>query len=252
MLVIIAFIATVLALSKLAGIETRILGAPRLAPKLFYGFIAGIIFLFYLDDAMVSSRAEETIRVLFNLPDDIKVERVYGGNKNPVCYRKSVYHSTTVQFTPVQLARYVASIHDRKVWRPVLPPHYLAHKSRLQFADDALVWQELPEPKWIGKQQLVWRIAGRDVRRGLALCYTVNRVDQQEQASADSNPTTFSVTQCNPRSRTKIPTSGARVTAALDFDKHRLAIAINFDSKPDYCNNRVSNLLGAALGLDAK
>lgn len=228
------------------------MGAPKWAPKLFYGFIAGIVLLVYLDDAMVSSRAEETVRAVFNLPDDVKVERVHGGDKNPVCYRKSVHHSTTVQFTPDQFARYVAELHDRDVWHPVLPPHYLAQKSRLKFSDDALVWQELPEPKWIGKQQLVWRISGRDVRRGFALCYAVDRVDRQAQASADANVKTFTVTQCNPRSRTKIPAGGAHVAGALDFDKQRLAIAMTFDSKPDYCNNRVSDFLGAALGLEAQ
>lgn len=144
--VIVAFIAAVLALSELASIETRKFGAPRLAAKLFYALIAGIIFLFYPDDAMVSSRAEQSVRSMFHLPDDIRVERVHGGDKNHVCYRKSVHHRTTVQFTPGQSARYVAATLDRRVWRPVVPPHYLPHKSRLQFADDAVAWQALPEP----------------------------------------------------------------------------------------------------------
>lgn len=134
----------------------------------------------------------------------------------------------------------------------MVPPHYLPHKSRLQFAGDAVAWQAVPEPGWLGRQQGVWRIAGSDVRRGLAQCYTFNRGERQARAPAGAATSIFSVTPCNARARTVIPVGAGHVAAALDFEKQQLAIAINFDSKPDYCNNRVSNLPGAVLGLDVE
>lgn len=243
---------TVLALGRLAAKERRRLGKPRLAPILFYGFVAAAAGLFYLDDAMVSSQSGKTVRMLLNLPDDVRIGQVRGGDKNPVCYRKSVRYITTVEFTPDQLERYLATMADPAVWRPAVPPHYISHKSRLEFASDALTWQELPEPGWTGSQQLVWRIAGRDVRRGLALCYALTPADRQEPAAGGPEPKTLSVTPCNARSRIKTPAGGGLVVAALDTDQRRLAVAIDFDSKPDYCNNRVSGALAAALGIDAR
>jgi hypothetical protein len=250
MLVIIAFIATLLALSKLASLETRRFGAPRLAPMLFFAFIGGIIFLFYLDDAMVSPRSEERVRELFHLPDSVDLKR-HGRHGGASCYTHSMYSRATVQFTPEQFATYVGSIHDRSVWRPVIPLHYVAEKSSVRFSDDALVWQSLPEPPWMGKQQLVWNIAGAQVRRGLAQCYEFSRVEQSAQATGDDGRVAYTVAACNPRARPRTPAGGARVTAALDSDKQQLNVTLHFDSKPDYCNNRVSKFIGAALGLDA-
>lgn len=247
MLVIIAFIATVLALSKLASVETRRWGAPRLAPTLFFAFVAGIIFLFYLDDAMVSPRTEERVRQLFHLPEDVELVR-HGRHGGASCYTHSMYSRTTVQFTPEQFARYVGSLHDRSVWRPVMPLHYVAEKSSVGFSDDALVWQSLPEPAWMGKQQLVWNIAGAQVRRGLAQCYEFSRVEQLAQTTGHDGRVAYSVAACNPRARPRTPAGGARVAAALDSDKQRLHVALHFASKPDYCNNRVSKWLSAALG----
>jgi hypothetical protein len=158
----------------------------------------------------------------------------------------------SVQFTPEQFASYVGSIHDRSIWRPVLPPHYVAEKSDVRISDDALVWQTLPEPRWMGKQQLVWSIAGAQVRRGLAQCYEFSRVEQSAQvtgqATGHDGRVAYTVAACNPRARPRTPEGGARVTAALDSDKQRLDITLHFDSKPDYCNNRVSKRLSAALG----
>lgn len=249
--VIIAFIAAVLTLSKLASVETRSLGAPRLAPKLFYAFIACIIFLFYLDDAMVSPRTEERVRQLFHLPDDVDLKR-YGRHGGASCYTHSMYSRRTVQFTPEQFATYVGSIHDPSIWRPVMPLHYVAEKSSVSFSDDALVWQNLPEPPWMGKQQMVWSIAGTQVRRGLAQCYEFRRVEASDQATGDDGRVAYTVAACNPRARPRTPPGGARVTAALDSDTQRLDVTLHFDSKPDYCNNRVSSFLGRALGLDGK
>lgn len=252
MLVIIALFAAVAGLNVLAGMETRWTGSPRWTSKLFFAVIAGVFYLFYLDDTMVSSRGAETVRLLLNLPDDMAIGRIRGGDKNPVCYRRSETYRTIVEFAPDQFERYVASVHDRSLWRPVVPPHYLPHKSRLQFADDAVAWEELPEPGWLGRQQLVWKVAGSGVRRGLALCYTINRVDQQAQMSAGALISHYTVTKCNARARTKTPVGGGHVAAALDFDKQQLVIAMTFGSKPDYCNNRVTKWLGAALGLETK
>jgi hypothetical protein len=251
MLVIIAFIATVLALSKLATVETRNGGAPRLAPTLFFAFIGGIIFLFYLDDAMVSPRSEERVRELFHLPDDVDLKR-HGRHGGASCYTHSMYSRTTVQFTPEQFAGYVGSLDDRNVWRPVIPLHYVAEKSSVRFSDDALVWQSLPEPPWMGKQQMVWTIGGAQVRRGFAQCYEFIRVEQSAQATVHDGRVAYSVAACNPRARPRTPAGGARVTAALDSDTQQLNVSLNFDSKPDYCNNRVSKFIGAVLGLDAK
>ncbi|MCP1337815.1 hypothetical protein [Futiania mangrovi] len=249
-LVIVALCSAVVALSFLAEWETRTAGRVAVAPKLLLGLFGGVVGLFYLDGAMVSSRGADTVRLLFRLPDDVALGRIYGGSKEPVCYRRAVSYRTTVEFTPDQFARYVALVDDRSVWRPVNPPHYLADRSHLQFSDDALAWQELPEPGWSGRQQLVWNIAGTGVRRGVALCQSIDRVDRQ--APAEAVTSIFSVTPCNARARPRIPPGGGRVAAALDFDKQKLTIDITFDSKPDYCNNRISNWLGAALGLDTK
>ena len=246
-LVVPGFVAAVLALSRLAAMERRRLGAARLAPTLFCGFAAAAAGLFYLDDAMMSDRREETVRVLFNLPEDVGAGKVLSGDRNPVCYRKSVQYTTTVGFTSEQMERYLDSIADPDVWRPVSPPHYLAERSRLQFLDGALAWQELPEPGWTGSQQLVWRIAGRDVRQGLALCYAIHPAGRQE--AGDPGAWQFSAAPCNARSRPDVPPGGGLVVAALDVGKRQMAVAINFDGKPDYCRNRISRWLASALRL---
>jgi hypothetical protein len=101
----------------------------------------------------------------------------------------------------------------------------------------------------MGKQQLVWNIAGAQVRRGLAQCYEFSRVERSAQATGHDGRVAYQVAACNPRARPRTPPGGARVTAALDSDKQRLDVTLHFDSKPDYCNNRVSKWLSAALGL---
>ncbi len=246
-----AFIATIIGLNLLAKVETRVTGRVTLAPKHLLGLLAGVAYLFYLDDAMVSPRTEETVRQLFNLPDDVVLKR-YGRGGSASCYTHSTYTRRSVQFTPEQFASYVGSLHDRTVWRPVTPLHYVAEKSNVRFSDDALVWQALPEPPWMGKQQMVWRIAGAEVRRGLAQCYEFKRMEQSpqatEQATGHDGRVAYTVAACNPRARPQTPAGGARVTAALDSDKQRLDVTLHFDSKPDYCNNRISKWLKAALG----
>lgn len=243
-----AFIAAVIGLSLLANAETRGVGRVTLAPKLLFGLLAGGAYLFYLDDAMVSPRTEETVRRLFHLPDDASLKR-YGLRGGTSCYSRSAYVRRSVQFTPEQFARYVASTYDRSVWRPVMPPHYVEEKSSVRFSDDALAWQSLPEPQWMGKQQLVWKIAGAEVRRGLAQCYEFSRVEQSAQATGHDGRVAYTVAACNPRARPRTPAGGARMTAALDSDKQQLNVTLHFDSKPDYCNNRVSKWLQAALGI---
>ena len=234
-------------MNVLAKMEMRRTGSRKWALRLLYGFIAGIIFLFYLDDAMVSPRSEERVRQLFHLPDDVNLKR-HGRHGGASCYTHSMYSRTTVQFTPEQFARYVGSLDDRSVWRPVMPLHYVAEKSSVRFSEDALVWKNLPEPPWMGKQQLVWNIAGAQVRRGLAQCYEFSRVEQSAQATGHDGRVAYTVAACNPRARPRTPEGGARVTAALDSDKQRLEVTLHFDSKPDSCNNRVSKWLGAAIG----
>lgn len=247
-LVIAASIAAVNGLDLLARAETRVAGRVSLAPKLLFGLLAGVALLFYLDDALVPRRTEETVRRLFHLPDNVDLVR-HGRHRGSSCYSHSMYSRTSVQFTPDEFARYVGSIHDRSLWRPVMPPHYVAEKSSVRFSDDALVWQGFPEPPWMGKQQLVWSIGGAQVRRGLAQCYEFSRVEQSAQESGHDGRVAYSVAACNPRARPRTPAGGARVTAALDSDRQRLEVALHFDSKPDYCNNRVSKWLNAALGL---
>jgi hypothetical protein len=244
-----ALIAGVIGLNQFAKVETRLAGKVTLAPKLLLGLIAGVAYLLYLDDAMVSHRTEETVRRLFHLPDDVEIGKIHGGHRDIPCYKQSIYRSTTVQFTPEQFARYVASIHDRSVWRPVVPPHYGAEKSNVRFPDDALAWQSLPEPPWMGKQQMVWKIAGTELRRGLAQCYEFSRVEPPAEAAGLDGRVAYTVAACNPRARPRTPAGGARVTAGLDSDTQRLNVSLHFDSKPDYCNNRVSKWLDAALGL---
>lgn len=235
----------------LAKLEVRVAGRSTLVPTLLVGLIAGAVFLFFLNDGMVSDRREETVRRLFHLPDDVAIGRIYGGERASVCFMRSIQRRASVQFTPAQFQAYVASIHDRAKWRPVRPPHYVAEKSDFEYADDALVWRELPTPSWQGKQQLVWRIAEADVRRGLALCYAMRRTDGSSQRLAPGGKVAYEVTACNPRARPKPPDGGGLVTAALDFDKQRLNLAYHFDSKPEHCNNRVTNWLNALFGFVA-
>jgi len=246
-LVIGALVAMVIGLNQLAKVESRLKGRVRLAPTLIFGLLAGVVYLFYLDDAMVSPRTDETVRRLFHLPDDVVLVK-HGRGGGASCYTQSTYTRTSVQFTPEQFASYVGSIHDRSVWRPVMPPHYVAEKSNVRFSDDALVWQTFPEPQWMGKQQLVWNIAGAQVRRGLAQCYEFRRVEQAAQESGHDGRVAYRVAACNPRARPLTPAGGARVTAALDSDRQRLDVTLHFDSKPDTCNNRISKWLNAALG----
>jgi hypothetical protein len=192
---------------------------------------------------------------MFHLPDDVTLIS-YGRGGDASCYTHSAYIRRSVQFTPEQFARYVGSVHDRSIWRPVIPPHYTPEKSHIHFPDDALVWHDLPEPPWMGSQQMVWSVAGEQLRRGLAQCYAFSRVAPAQalaqtaaQTPADDSRIAYSVAACNPRARPQTPTGGARVTASLDSDMQRLNVTLHFDSKPDYCNNRLSKWLDARLGL---
>jgi hypothetical protein len=249
-LLIAVFLAAVIGLILLAKLETRFAVKATLAPKLLLGLFAGVLGLFYLDGAMVFDRTPETVRQLFHLPDDVEVGRINGGDRQPICFKDSLHRRASVQFTPGQFASYVATVHDHDIWRPVLPPHYDAHNSRLHVAGRALAWQDLPEPRWMGKQQLVWRIANEDVRRGLVLCYNITWGEQHAQNAADAAGTEYVFTPCNARKPGIPPAGGGRVTAALDFDKERLNVALHFDGKAAYCNNRVSNWLGAVRGQE--
>ncbi len=244
-------IAGVIGLNHLAKVETRLAGRVTLAPKLLLGLIAAVAFLFYLDDAMVSPRTEETVRRLFHLPDDVVLKR-YGRSGGASCYTHSTYARRSVQFTPEQFASYVASIQDQGVWRPVVPPHYVVEKSSVRFSDDALAWQSLPEPPWMGKQQMVWTVAGEQVRRGLAQCYEFSRVEPPAGTAGLDGRVAYTVAACNPRARPRTPAGGARVTAALDSDTRQLNVSLHFDSKADYCNNRVSRWLDEAFGLEPR
>lgn len=241
-------LAAVIGLYQLARAETRAAGEVKLAPKLLLGLLAGVVYVFYLDDAMAPPSTNDTVRRLFHLPDDVTLVR-HGRYGAASCYSTSMNTRRSVHFTPEQYAKYVGSIHDPSVWRPVMPPHYVAEKSSVRFSDDALVWQTFPEPPWLDKQQLVWSIAGAQVRRGLAQCYEFTREQTPAQANGHDGRTAYAATACNPRARPRTPAGGARVTAALDSDTQRLDVTLHFDSKPDYCNNRVSQWLQAALGI---
>lgn len=243
------FLLLAVGLYFLAKLEIRAAGRSTLVPTLVVGLFAGALFLFLLNDGMVSDRREETVRRLFHLPDDVAVGRIHGGERDSACFKTSIQRRASVQFTPAQFQAYVASIHDRANWRPVRPPHYIAGKSQFQYAEYALVWRELPAPPWQGKQQLVWRIAGADVRRGLAQCYEFTKMDDPASGLATGSKVAYAVTACNPRARPVTPVGGGRVTAALDFDKQRLNLAYQFDSKPEYCNNRVTNWMSDVFGL---
>lgn len=247
-LVIGSCIAAVIGLNQFAKVETRVAGRVKLAPKLLLGLLAGVAFLFYLDDAIIYPRAGETVRRLFHLPDDVNLVR-YGRGGRPSCYTDSTYIRRSIQFTPEQFASYVGSVHDRDLWRPIIPPQYTQEKSTVQFSDDALVWQSLPEPPWMGGQQMVWNIAGAEVRRGLAQCYAFSRVEKSAESIGTDGRVAYTVAACNPRARQRAPEGGARVVAALDSDRQLLNVILQFDSKPDYCDNRLSRWLDATLGV---
>jgi hypothetical protein len=242
----------VLGLTVFASPETRKRAGSKLVSTLFVGLIPGGIFLYYLDDGFVSDRAEDTVRQLFHVPNDVSVGRILGRGKQSTCHTNSFYRQARVQFSPEQFETYLASVHDQTLWRPVQPPHYSTTMNQLIFAGDALAWQELPEPLWMGDQQLVWKVANEQVRRGLAQCYDIKLQDQHLQPSAGHDVWSYSVTQCNPRQRPTVSRLGGRVTAALDFDKQRLNIVLHFASKPNSCNNRVTWWLRDALGFVAK
>ena len=104
----------------------------------------------------------------------------------------------------------------------------------------------------MGKQQMVWKIAGTEVRRGLAQCYEFSRVEPPAGAAGLDSRVAYTVAACNPRARPRTPAGGARVSAALDSDTRRLNVSLHFDSKPDYCNNRVSRFLDEAFGFEPR
>lgn len=223
----------------------------KLIASLVLGFIGCALLLFYLDDGFKLRSYEEPIRLLLNVPDDVEIGSIQIGPRNAPCYKRSSYRRTTVQLSKTQFERYARIIENRSLWQPNQPPHFNARKRILKFSDDAFVWHRLPEPPWQGKQQLVWRVAQADVRRGRALCYKIEKPGSTAADSSTDHTPTYSVSGCNPRQNNRTPPGGGLVTAALDADKLRLNVEIYFDSKPDFCNNRVTKWVASTLGIQA-
>lgn len=229
------------------GAIIAVLVGRNVPAMLLFGLLSSAGYLLYLDDAFTGPRTDETVRQLFLLPDEVSLSR--RTNKQGItCYQQSRSDRRTVQFTPEQFANYVALAEDRSRWRPVVPPHYVPEKSRVHFSDDALKWQSIPAPQWMGGQRLAWSIAGKQVVRGLAQCYEFSRAATPDAGAGHDGRVTYTVAACNPLALPHTPAGGARVTAALDPDTQRLHVALRFNSKPDYCNNRVSKWLSAAFG----
>lgn len=226
-------------------VEKRVGGSGKFTGYLALALFFGTLAFFYFDGVMTSDRAAQIIRQQLRLPDDVALSSIQGGNKIPVCFRKSVNYQTSAKFSDVQFNDYLASLEDQSLWRPQPPAHYDVEHTTFRFAEDALQWRELPVPGFIGKQQLVWRIANADVRRGWSLCYDIVPDITGSSAAAEH----FAVTACDARTRKAIPTGGGRVAAALDFDKRRLNVAMHFDSKAHYCTHPVTDAVNALFGL---
>ena len=206
--------------------------------------------LFYLDDAFVADRGAQTIRSYFHLPEDVEIGRLQRSpHKTPVCYRAYTRYQASVEFTEAQVERFVASTHQPPIWQPILTEHFGAKASEFVFADNAFEWRELPAPRFLGKQQLVWRVAGRDVRRGWSSCQEIRPLDEVGQAGGAIR---YSVTGCDARRRDNSPKGGGHIEAAIDTDARRLNVTVYLGSKAAYCRNRMKTSLRRVLGLEPR
>ncbi len=231
--------------------EKRLGRARPLSGLLLYPLLLGILYLFYLDGAMDGDRGNAFMRQQLNIPADVSINTLNGGKKHSVCYSNAAFYRTSAQFSPEQFTRYAAATAEREIWRPFTPAHFDFDGSRYSFADEALQWRDLPAPPYYGSQQMVYKIAGEDVRRGRAFCYDITPLPNAAAAAVHEGATAYSVTACNAIRRSKTPSGGGQLKAVLDFDKQRLVIAMHFDGKAAYCNNRVTKWLNERLGLDA-
>ena len=243
-LVLGGYLVAMFAMHLVLKVEKRVGGSGKFTGYLALALFFGTLAFFYFDGVMTSDRAAQIIRQQLRLPDDVALSSIQGGNKVPVCFRKSVKYRTSAKFSDVQFKDYLASLENHGLWRPQPPAHYDVEHTTFRFAEDALQWRELPVPGFIGKQQLVWRIANADVRRGWSLCYDLIRDTRASTPAVEH----FTVTACDARTRKAISPGGGRVAAALDFDKRRLNIAMHFDSKAHYCRHRVTDAVNRLLG----
>ncbi len=232
-------------------LEQRIGRARPRSGLLLYPLLFGVLYLFYLDGAMDGDRGNAFMREQLNIPDDVAIKVLNGGKKQSVCYSNATSYRASAQFSPDQFNRYLAATSTRELWRPMVPAHFDEQRSQFNFAKDALLWRDLPAPPYYGSQQLVYKIAGRDVRGGREFCYDINPVTVAPTASSGDAKLAYSVTACGAVKRSKTPVGGGQLKSVLDFEKQILVIAMHFDRKAAYCNNRVTNWLNERLGLVA-
>ncbi len=234
----------------ISQLEWHLGGSGSFSGNLLLLMFAGIIYILYLDDVMTADRGREIVRQQLHIPADVQIERLNRGQKISVCHKRGAIYRARVRFTPEQYEQYLAAITDWDTWHPEVPVHYNAEQSSFSFSSDALQWRKLPAPRYYGKQQLVWRIAGNDIRRGLAFCYDVNQQAGNPPPTMQDRTLVYSVVPCDARTRKKVPSGGGRLKAALDSDKQQLYVGIQLDSKPAYCKNRVTKWVGERLALD--
>jgi hypothetical protein len=227
--------------------EKRLGRARPRSGLLLFPLLFGVLYLFYLDGAMQSDRGIAFMRQQLDIPDDVAIKTHNGGKKSPICYRDSAFYRASAQFSPQQFSRYLAATFAPELWRPLPASHFDEKLSHFTFAEDALQWRDLPAPRYYGSQQLVYKIAGEDVRGGREFCYDINPVADVLTAPVRDAKPAYSVTACGAVKRSKTPVGGGQIKAVLDFDTQRLVVAMHFDRRAAYCNNRISNGLNERL-----
>ena len=229
-------------------LEQRLGRARPRSGLLFFPLLFVVLYLFYLDGAMESDRGHAFMREQLNIPDEIYIKTHNGGKKQPNCYSSAGLYYASAQFPPGQFSRYLAATSTKELWRPMTPAHFDDQRSRFSFSEDALQWRELPAPPYYGRQQMVYKIAGEDVRGGRAFCYDISPATDMPTASARDGKPAYLVTGCGAIKRSKTPIGGGQLKAVLDFDKQRLVVAMHFNRKAAYCNNRITNWLNERIG----
>ncbi len=225
-------------IEKIEGIEARSRWG-----WLFLPLMSGFLFLLYLDGAMEGDRSTAFIRKQFLIPDELPINNLNGGKKHPVCYTNATVGWLRVQFSPEQFSRYWTATDRPEIWKPLPPAHLGGEQSRFSFAEDALQWRDLPAPPYYGSQQLVYKIGGEDVREGRQFCYDISPLNNPPAAPVGDAKPSYSVTACGAVKRAKTPAGGGQIKAVLDLEKRKLVIALHFDRKAAYCNNRITNWL---------
>ncbi len=116
---------------------------------------------------------EQQLRGQFRLPDSVALTKIYIGRSKAKALPGDI--EGFVQFTDTQFRRYVATLDDANIWRP-LPIVHGGTEFYGPYSPEALLWRDMRGAIQLAWGSLSWKQA-QEVRSGRLLCFAMRGDD---------------------------------------------------------------------------